>query len=97
MDPEVQTILDICRELNADQIRELSIELHELFQDKAHAKVRMLRPGTKVKFRHSNGFTIEGTLLKVNYKTVKIAGNKDRHGRPANVNWSVSPNLVEVA
>lgn len=59
---------------------------------------RSVRPGTKVYFSTRSGVRIEGTVERVNAKSVKVRANTDRYGAPTPypVNWTVSPQLLTV-
>ncbi|MHA1952138.1 MAG: hypothetical protein ACW987_20020 [Candidatus Thorarchaeota archaeon] len=59
-----------------------------------------LRVGMKAKFFHSKtGATIEGTITKVNRKTIKIDSRQDKWGKDTGFNcpWVVGTSLVEIA
>lgn len=57
-----------------------------------------IRVGDAVSFRARSGYEITGKVLKINKKTVHVAGDRDRYGRKcengATVKWAVSPVLL---
>lgn len=54
------------------------------------------RPGQRVKFRSQYGMDIEGTIVKVNRKSIKVSAYIGRGGMKLQypVQWAVSPSLL---
>ncbi|SRR5258708_2446542 len=79
--------------------REDQLELvKQLVQYVADTAVLSLRPGQMVKFKTRNGVWIEGKIIRVNQKSIKITSRQDRQGSSSPdgriISWSVSPSLV---
>ena len=53
-------------------------------------------PGTKVRFNTRSGVSIEGKVVRVNNKNVKVESRYDRYGTDVGhtVTWTVSPQLL---
>jgi len=57
-------------------------------------------PGDKVKFKARSGVTIEGLVIRVNAKSVKVSSSQDRYGQVnsrGKVTWTVSPQFIQAA
>jgi len=88
-------ILDAIAKLPISVQSEIARTLTDRIQYNAK---RQLHVGVKVSFRTKHGVYIEGTVIKVNGKSVKVLAGKNRYGNETlgNVQWTVSPQLLTV-
>tara|TARA_R110000868_G_C10973188_1_gene771567 strand:+ start:97506 stop:97790 length:285 start_codon:yes stop_codon:yes gene_type:complete len=71
-----------------DMIRTYNKTRQNAKQLQAAAKFEI---GNTVKFTASRGLKVEGVIIKINTKTIKVKANN------TDVMWSVSPTLLSVA
>ncbi len=88
-------ILDAIAALPLNVQTEISRVLTEQIQYKARQQLRL---GARVQFRSKHGALIEGTVHRINGKSVKVLAGKDRYGNETlgPVTWTVSPQLLTV-
>lgn len=74
--------------------------LERMLNDQLKSEVRRsFFPGDKVKFQSRNGAMIEGIVIRVNQKTVKVSSKMDKYGHVASfpMTWIVAPQFVQAA
>lgn len=88
-------ILDAIAKLPISVQSEIARTLTDRIQYQAKSLIRV---GVRVSFRTKHGVDIEGIVLKVNGKSVKVLATKDRYGMETrgHVQWTVSPQLLTV-
>jgi len=80
--------------------REDKVKLGEMLRDHLSREAGLeFSPGDKIKFATRHGILIEGVILRLTGKNMKIASKQDRNGnaQPRAVNWTVSRQLVSPA
>jgi len=74
--------------------------LERMLSDQLKSEVRRsFFPGDKVKFKSRTGAMIEGIVIRVNQKTVKVSSKMDKYGQVVTfpMTWIVAPQLVQAA
>lgn len=84
---EIQMLDQLVAKMDSNDLRFLA-DLHNSAQRRITMnQARAFRVGDKVQWFSKYGRTIEGTITKVNNKTIKVVTTSDGQ-------WSVSPSLL---
>jgi hypothetical protein len=97
---QMERVLEMINEVLRKELNkiETSAELHEVYEHLKSIQNKIVirnslqfNIGDKVEFDSKRGYKVEGTVTKVNQKTIKLTSTK---GGTVGTRWNVSANLL---